>query len=98
MDLDLVIVVDDDIDIKNPLDVEWALATRWDAPKGLVFLPDSRGHEMVPISRDGLRTKVGIDATLPYGAGVRHKRTLPSPVDLGGYTTICTPEFDHDFR
>ena len=47
-DLDLVIVVDDDIDIRNPLDVEYALATRMEASRDLLVLPDARGHEYRP--------------------------------------------------
>lgn len=91
-DLDLVVVVDDDIDIRNPADVEWALATRWDASRGLILMPGSRGHEYVPISEQGVRTKVGIDATLPYGFSKRHKRIPIPPADLGKYKTSLAPE------
>ncbi len=38
-DLDLVIVVDDDIDIRDPVDVEYALATRMEASKDLFMIP-----------------------------------------------------------
>ena len=44
-DLDLVIVVDDDIDIRDPRDVEYALATRMEASRDLMILPAARGHE-----------------------------------------------------
>ncbi|MGD9033745.1 MAG: UbiD family decarboxylase [Desulfobacteraceae bacterium] len=97
-DLDLVVVVDDDIDIRNPADVEWALATRWDASKGLLLMPGARGHEYVPISEEGVRTKVGIDATLPYGFSKRHKRIPFPPADLGKYKTSLTPEFQDGLR
>ena len=97
-DLDLVVVVDDDIDIRNPADVEWALATRWDASKGLILMPGSRGHEYIPISEEGVRTKVGIDATLPYGFSKRHKRIPFPPADLGKYKTSLTPEFQDGLR
>jgi 2,5-furandicarboxylate decarboxylase 1 len=90
-DLDLVIVVDDDIDIRNWTDVEWALATRWDASNGLILLPGARGHEYVPISKDGVRTKVGIDATLPFGFAKRHSRVPIPPADLSKYTTSLEP-------
>lgn len=96
-DLDLIIVVDDDIDIRNPADIEWALATRWDASKGLILMPGSRGHEYVPISEDGVRTKVGIDASLPYGFPKRHKRIQMPSADLGKYRTSLAPEFQDDF-
>ena len=38
-DLDMVIVVDDDIDIRDPADVEYALATRMEASKDIFMLP-----------------------------------------------------------
>jgi 2,5-furandicarboxylate decarboxylase 1 len=97
-DLDLVIVVDDDIDIRNPTDVEWALAMRWEASKGLILMPGSRGHEYVTISEDGVRTKVGIDATLPYGFTKRHKRIPIPPADLSKYKTSLTPQFREGLR
>ena len=65
-DLDLVTVVDEDINIRDPLDVEYALATRFEASKDLVMIPGARGHEYVRASADGIRTKLGIDATVPY--------------------------------
>ena len=65
-DLDLGTIVDEDIDIRDPLDVEYALATRFEASKDLVMIPGARGHEYVRASADGIRTKLGIDATVPY--------------------------------
>jgi 2,5-furandicarboxylate decarboxylase 1 len=90
-DLDLIIVVDDDIDIRQWNDVEWALATRWDASKGLILMPGSRGHEYVPISEEGVRTKVGIDASLPFGFTKRHTRIPIPPADLDNYKTTLEP-------
>ena len=94
--IDRVVVVDDDIDIRDPNDVEWALATRWNASKGLILMPGSRGNEMVPISEKGVRTKVGIDATLPYGFSRHHKRIPMPPVDLSDYETSLEPVFISD--
>jgi 2,5-furandicarboxylate decarboxylase 1 len=64
-DLDLVIAVDDDIDIRNPYDVEYALATRMEASRDLFVIPDARGHEYIRAGDNGIRAKVGIDATVP---------------------------------
>ncbi len=58
-DLDMIIVVDDDIDIRNPYDVEYALATRMEASRDIFTIPDARGHEYVRIGRNGIRAKVG---------------------------------------
>jgi 2,5-furandicarboxylate decarboxylase 1 len=73
-DLDLVIAVDTDIDIRDPRDVEYALATRMEASRDLFVIPDARGHEYVRIGRDGIRAKVGIDATVPFGELARYRR------------------------
>jgi 2,5-furandicarboxylate decarboxylase 1 len=73
-DLDLVIVVDDDIDIRDPADVEYALATRMEASKDIVMVPGARGHEYVRVSNGGIRTKLGIDATVPFAERARFAR------------------------
>lgn len=75
-DLDLVIVVDDDIDIRDPADVEYALATRMEASKDIVMVPGARGHEYVRVSNNGIRTKLGIDATVPFAEKARFARCV----------------------
>ena len=64
-DLDLVIAVDEDIDIRDPHDVEYALAMRMEASKDLFIVPGARTHEYVRVAANGIRAKVGIDATVP---------------------------------
>jgi 2,5-furandicarboxylate decarboxylase 1 len=81
-DLDLVIVVDEDIDIRNPLDVEYALATRLEASQDMILVPEARGHEYVRASRNGIRAKLGIDATVPFEDKARFARIEFAPVDL----------------
>jgi 2,5-furandicarboxylate decarboxylase 1 len=81
-DLDLVIVVDDDIDIRDPLDVEYALATRMEASRDLLVLPAARGHEYVRIGRNGIRAKLGIDATVPFEERARFARCAFEPVAI----------------
>ena len=73
-DLDLVIVVDEDIDIRNPLDVEYALATRMEASRDLILIPEARGHEYVRAGNNGIRAKLGIDATVPLAEKERFQR------------------------
>jgi UbiD family decarboxylase len=62
-----VTVVDEDIDIFDDRQVEWAVATRFQADKDLILIPNSRGSTLDPSSHegDGTTTKVGIDATMP---------------------------------
>ena len=67
-DLKHVIVVDDDVDIHNPTDVEWALATRFQADRDLVIVPESQGSKLDPSNRDGVGAKMGLDATKPLAA------------------------------
>ena len=81
-DLDQVIVVDDDIDIRNPADVEYALATRFEASKDLIVIPGARGHEYVRVSDHGIRAKLGIDATVPFKDKERFARCAFAPFDL----------------
>ena len=81
-DLDLVIVVDDDIDICDPSDVEYALATRMEASRDLMILPAARGHEYVRIGRNGIRAKLGIDATVPFEERHRFARCAFAPVAI----------------
>jgi 2,5-furandicarboxylate decarboxylase 1 len=73
-DLDLIIVVDDDIDIRDPHDVEYALATRMEASRDLLVMPAGRGHEYIRVGQNGIRAKLGIDATVPFTEKARFAR------------------------
>jgi UbiD family decarboxylase len=61
------VVVDTDIDVYNPEQVEWAIATRFQADRDLIVIPKARGSTLDPSADQttGLTTKVGIDATKP---------------------------------
>jgi 2,5-furandicarboxylate decarboxylase 1 len=67
-DIKHVFVVDDDVDIHNPQDVEWAVATRFQADRDLVILPHSMGSKLDPSTSDGIGAKMGLDATVPLNA------------------------------
>lgn len=59
-----VVVVDEDIDIFNPEDVEFAIATRVKGDTDLLIVPHVRGSSLDPRGApDGTTTKVGVDAT-----------------------------------
>jgi 2,5-furandicarboxylate decarboxylase 1 len=73
-DLDLVIVVDEDIDIRDPHDVEYAMATRMEASRDLMVMPAARGHEYIRVGENGIRAKLGIDATIPFAEKARFAR------------------------
>ncbi|WP_297092080.1 UbiD family decarboxylase [Thermococcus sp.] len=60
-----VIVVDEDINIYDDRDVEWAIATRFQADRDLVIIPNARGSSLDPSAEKSLTAKWGIDATKP---------------------------------
>ena len=69
-DIKHVVVVDDDIDVFNGTDVEWAMATRMQADRDIVTIPDLRAKPLDPSLRitpgiTPVTAKVGIDATIP---------------------------------
>jgi len=66
------VIVDDDIDIYNPHDVEWAIATRFQADKNVVILPNQSGSSLDPSGdltegKKATTCKMGLDATIPFG-------------------------------
>ncbi|MCC6534252.1 MAG: UbiD family decarboxylase [Burkholderiales bacterium] len=67
-DVKQVIVVDEDIDIFDPTEVEWAVATRFQADRDLVLVDNCRASRLDPTSRRGVGAKLGLDATKPLDA------------------------------
>ncbi|MFQ5921092.1 MAG: UbiD family decarboxylase domain-containing protein, partial [Nitrososphaerales archaeon] len=63
--LKMAVVVDDDIDPTDPKGVEYAVATRFQADRNLIVVPNAKGSSLDPSSdqENLLTTKVGIDAT-----------------------------------
>jgi 2,5-furandicarboxylate decarboxylase 1 len=66
------VIVDDDINIYDPNDVEWAIATRFQADKNGVILPNQRGSSLDPSGdltegKKARTCKMGLDATIPSG-------------------------------
>jgi UbiD family decarboxylase len=63
--LKIAIVVDEDIDPRNPVQVEYAISTRCQADRDLVIIPGAKGSSLDPSSdqENLITTKLGIDAT-----------------------------------
>ena len=66
------VVVDEDIDIYNPHDVEWAIATRFQGDKDLIIMPNQKGSSLDPSAdlttgKKARTCKLGLDATIPWG-------------------------------
>ncbi len=64
--LKLVVVVDEDIDIYNPTEVEWAIATRVQPDRDIYIFPNQIGSSLDPSADQITRrtSKWGIDATI----------------------------------
>ena len=79
------VVVDVDVDPQDDQEVEWALATRFQADRDLIVIPELRGQPIDPSSRwtgEGfLTTKMGLDATRPKKEGFE-KVDVPEEVKL----------------
>lgn len=72
-----VVVVDEDIDIYNDTDVEWAIATRFQADKDLLIVNNAAGSSLDPsVKGDGTTAKMGIDATMPLKSNEGYKRAI----------------------
>jgi anhydromevalonate phosphate decarboxylase len=86
-----VFVVDKDIDIYNPLEVEWALATRFQGEADLVMLSKEPGSSLDPSSErtdEGiyLTTKLGFDLTKPLvSRGKDYEKARFPEVDIERY-------------
>lgn len=81
----MVTVVDTDVDIFNPADVEWAVATRCRFDKDLVIVHDSNGHRLNPTTEDDRWTQIGIDATVPLPVEEKYVRAKMQDVSLDDY-------------
>ncbi len=69
-DVKQVVVVDLDVDIDDPHQIEWAVATRFQADRDLVVVSGAQGSKLDPSSQEGIGAKMGIDATKPVEAEV----------------------------
>ena len=84
-----VFVVDEDIDIHNPNEIEWALATRFQGDKDMVIKPKVKGSSLDPSSNLETREtcKIGFDLTIPAGRDPKDfkKPELPMKINLEDY-------------
>ena len=79
-DIKQVVVVDEDVEVHDPQQVEWAVATRFQADRDLIIIPGAQGSildpsttvgqiigpgSVPPMHMQGLSAKMGLDATRP---------------------------------
>ena len=93
-----VYVVDRDIDIYNPLEVEWAMATRFQGDRDLVVLDPAPGSSLDPSAEAGthVTTRLGFDLTAPLEtAGKSFKKA-----EFPGWTWmyLSSPRINDIFR
>lgn len=86
-----VVIVDDDVDPFKPSDVEWAIATRFQADRDLIVLTDQPGSSLDPSGlhtpgRKARTAKLGMDATIPWDREqAAFRRVRYESVDLEEY-------------
>ena len=89
--LQRVVAVDTDVNLYDPIDVNWALTTRFNPDTDLMLMENQWGHilnPMVKINPDGKGgtvTKMGMDATAPYPRDDRFERVSFKKVSLDDY-------------
>ncbi|HEX3916272.1 MAG TPA: UbiD family decarboxylase [Caulobacteraceae bacterium] len=75
-----VFVVDPDVDVFSDQQMDWALATRFQATRDLVIEAGFRALPLDPsLGPDRLGSKAGFDLTWPFGAGAAFDRQVPAP-------------------
>ena len=88
-DVKHVVVVNDDVDIFNPEEVEWAIATRVQADQDVIIIPGAQGTPLEPSHNlRGVSAKMGIDATYPVAERERFART-----QIPGYNQIRLEDY-----
>jgi 2,5-furandicarboxylate decarboxylase 1 len=88
-DIKHVVVVDEDVDIYDPEEVEWALATRFQADRDLVVVAGTQGSKLDPSTDAGLSSKMGFDCTIPLDSDPFHYLRIQIP----GYSDIKLEDY-----
>ena len=84
-----VTVVDEDIDVYDPVDVEWALSTRMQPDRDIIIIPRIACSTLDPsVPKPRTTAGWGIDATMPIGEDERFRKIKVPGVEkvkyLGG--------------
>jgi 2,5-furandicarboxylate decarboxylase 1 len=80
-----VVIVDDDVDVFDSEQVEWAIATRTQADRDLLVIPRTIGSSLDPSAGGGTTAKLVIDATVPPGTRDTFARMRPASSCLDAY-------------
>ena len=76
-----VFVVDEDIDIYDPLQVEWALATRFQGDRDMLVMDKEPGSSLDPSANpeNNMTTKIGFDLTGPLESRGKSSKKVQFP-------------------
>ena len=77
-------MVNEDIDIFDMEQVEWAIATRFQGDRDLLVIPKTQSSLLDPSCSGGVGTKLGMDATAPLGGLQKEFK----PISIPGYQEI----------
>ncbi len=95
-DIKHVVVVDTDVDIHNPGEVEWAVSTRFQADRNLIVISEAQGSRLDPSSHNGMSAKMGLDATKPLTVPPLRFKRIKVPgedsVNLDAVLDVAGPE------
>jgi 2,5-furandicarboxylate decarboxylase 1 len=81
-----VTVVDDDIDVRDPIDVEWALSTRMQPDRDVIIVPNLACSTLDPsVPRPRTSAGWGIDATAPLAGKEKFEKVKVPGVDKVKY-------------
>jgi 4-hydroxy-3-polyprenylbenzoate decarboxylase len=92
-----VFIVDEDVDIFDPYDVQWALTTRFRPDLDLILIPGVRCHPGDPTEKqfydpnlrdNGIAYKAIYDATVPFEHKDKFRRPSFSDVDVSEFSGL----------
>ena len=87
-DLQMVTVVNSDVNIYDAEDVEQAMVTRCDPARDIVIIPNAFGHELNPVVKNNMASKMGFDCTYPVPKPAAYTRVAFQDVDLSNYEIL----------
>jgi len=91
-----VVVVDEDVDVCNPMAIEWAIATRFQADRDLLVFRDQPSSSLDPSARQepgkkARSAKMGLDATISW---TDHAGNPTSDEERAGFCKVGYQEID----
>jgi 2,5-furandicarboxylate decarboxylase 1 len=85
----MVIVVDEDIDVYDPVKVWWAVLTRSQPSDDVLIIPKAAGGQLDPSAPSHFASSLmGIDATRPFGKPFAEVVRVPGVEDVPDWTDL----------